>query len=342
MYADSTVFLGGDSSARTTTFFNGQVDELVLFSRGTRSPLPRTYKPDMVGYEEGVLPNMSLPLAATLSFEMSSPKNLAALNLVAYYRFNEALGATVSNDVVNATAGALGVMGSEDSQPTRVPSTIAMSNELATMEGEALAFTLEGVSSYDAVPQISVEVGPRHGRLTVAGHVTALRAGSKAPADSVLVYMPNANFHGEDSFIYRVDDCCAPSSAPVRVSVSVASKDEAPALLPMDPTEVDFQSAEPVAVTFGARRLDGERFNGTFSVTTLPKYGLLYTHFDGMRATGRINSRTNQTFAARGMNHLTLYYVPVLNTEGKTDSFEYVATDGHMVSAWPCAPGARR
>eukprot|EP00959_Pyramimonas_sp_CCMP1952_P125568 2625656-Pyramimonas_sp.AAC.1 len=126
--------------------------------------------------------------------------------------------------------GSLGVDAKDGSLPTLVPSTIAMSNKLATAEEEPVVFTLEGVSSYDQVATLTLVTPPAHGRLARLAGGSALRAGAKVPADTVLVYTPAAEFYGDDAFTYKVDDCCAPSSAPVRVSVAVAEKNEEPKL----------------------------------------------------------------------------------------------------------------
>lgn len=325
--AETSMYIGAAASGRPETYFNGLVDELVLLDHANGQMLV-----DMA----------------------NDPKEADMEGMVGYYRFNTALEDTVVNEVMGMPHGRLGTDAGDESQPKWTPSTIVLSNKLSTMEDTVLVFTLEGVSNYDKVPKLHIVTVPKFGVLKVAGGNTLSR-GSSAQADSVLTYMPYYNYYGPDEFTYTVDDCCAPSSAPVRVSITVLTIEEAPEAMEVEPVVVDFQSPEPVEVSLAAT--DGSRFfAGTFYISHLPKFGILYQGAENGMLFGRISEAnsaltncvagppeyscnyTQASSAAFGENtkpltHTSVMYMPLLNLEGTVDSFGFVAVDeGNITS----------
>ncbi|KAK3277281.1 hypothetical protein CYMTET_14706 [Cymbomonas tetramitiformis] len=318
------IMLGTDGTGDMETFYNGELDELVMYNMG----------------------------ALNVSMEMHDPKGKRRENLVGYFRFNAALLSEVLNEIEGYPSGMRGSELGEISQPSWVPSTIIMSNKIHTLEDKSVMFTLEGVSNYETEPKVKVTsltlplAGWRH---------AALSKGSKAPAESAFVYTPYFNYFGEDEFTYTITDCCSPTSSPVKVYITVDSVNETPEIGELLPVMADFRTTVPVTVPLSAT--DGSYFfTGTFYITYLPKYGTLYqTLENGVLRDPIMEANTAVTSCDPGsenstcmysdspgpyygqhmkpMTYSSVVYSPMLNMEAMHDSFGFVAVDEEEMSS---------
>jgi hypothetical protein len=116
-----------------------------------------------------------------------------------------------------------------------------------------------------------------------------------------LVYRPNTNYGGADSFTFTVSDGSL-ASAPATVSISVAAINDPPVATPGSRT-----LTEDGSVTFALSGTDVENSSLTFAVATPPQFGTL--------------SGTSPTFT----------YTPNGNYAGP-DSFTFTAFDGGRLS----------
>src|SRR5207302_838768 len=126
-------------------------------------------------------------------------------------------------------------------------------------------------------------------------------------ADGSIIYTPNANYHGADSFTYRVNDGTLDSADAV-VTITVNSVNDAP-LAASDTYATDEDTALTVAaagVLANDTDLEGDPL--TAALVSGPSHGTLTPNPDG-------------SFA----------YTPAADFNG-TDSFTYKASDGTALS----------
>ncbi len=150
------------------------------------------------------------------------------------------------------------------------------------------AVTLSGTDADGDTLSYTVTVQPSHGTLS-----------GTAPA---LTYKPAANYHGSDSFKFKVNDGTADSSE-ATVSITVNSVNDAPSASPQSVTTDEDTSR---AITLSATDADGDTLS--YAVTTQPSHGTL-----------------SGTAPA-------LTYKPAANYHG-SDSFQFKANDGTADSA---------
>jgi len=121
-----------------------------------------------------------------------------------------------------------------------------------------------------------------------------------------LVYTPNVNFSGVDSFAFSASDGNE-SSLPATVSIEVSSVNDAPIAGAASGSGTDFTTPEDTAVvvTLEGNDVDGDAL--TFAISTLPANGSL----------------------SGALPNLT--YTPDVNFSG-SDSFTYTVSDGQATS----------
>ena len=171
-----------------------------------------------------------------------------------------------------------------DDPPTAVSFSASVFEDTATPialrgsdpDGDALSFAITGQ--------------PAHGALTGA-----------PPA---MIYTPDANYNGDDSFSYTVT-ANGQTSATATVSITVTPVDDAPVA-----TAATVQVVEdtPIAITLAATDIDNDAATLTYSIFTPPAHGSL---------TGTPPNVT---------------YTPAKDYAG-TDSFQFRANDGSKFSA---------
>ncbi|HXU34381.1 MAG TPA: Ig-like domain-containing protein [Thermoanaerobaculia bacterium] len=187
-----------------------------------------------------------------------------------------------------------------DGQATSAPRTISISvvsvndapvansGSLATDEDTAGSVVLSGADLEGSTLSFAIAAAPAHGTLS-----------GTAPN---LVYTPAANYNGADSFTFTVSDGEA-TSAPARVSISVASVN--------DPPVANAGSLSTDEDTAGSIVLSGSDVEGSalsFAIVAAPAHG---------------------TLSGTAPN---LVYTPATNFTG-ADSFTFTVSDGEATSA---------
>ena len=187
-----------------------------------------------------------------------------------------------------------------DGQNTSPPGTVSITvtprndlpmgteQSLTTNEDVALPLVLTGSDVDGDALTFTVTSGPAHGTLT-----------GSAPN---LTYTPAQDYHGPDSFTFRVSDAQA-TSVPAMVSISVTPRNDAPMATPR---MLSVDEDTPTLVTLAGLDVDGDSL--TFTVTSPPTRGTL---------TG---SAPNLT------------YTPAQDYNGP-DSFTFTVSDGQAASA---------
>ncbi|HJW31994.1 MAG TPA: Ig-like domain-containing protein [Holophagaceae bacterium] len=165
---------------------------------------------------------------------------------------------------------------------------LALAQALTTQEDAPLALTLAGSDADGDALSFAVVQAPAHGQLT-----------GSAPN---LVYTPEANFSGHDTFTFVVSDGGG-SSAPATVELDVTPVNDAPSALPM---VVNTLEDAPVAVTLGGTDVEGQPL--TYTVLEAPAHG---------------------TLSGTAPN---LTYTPAANFSGH-DAFTFKVNDGSADSA---------
>ncbi len=159
---------------------------------------------------------------------------------------------------------------------------------VSTLEDTPVAVTLSGSDVDGNALTYAVIQAPAHGTLTgVAPNLT---------------YVPNADFNGQDNFIYTVNDGTV-DSAPAVVGIIITAVNDAPVAMPQ---ALSTNEDTPLAVTLSATDRDGDALN--YVIVQAPAHG---------------------TLTGSGAN---LTYVPAANFNG-TDSFTFKANDGRADSA---------
>lgn len=189
----------------------------------------------------------------------------------------EAVESLPSNTVTYTTPG-----------PVNAP-PVAGSFAVSTLEDTPVSVALQG-SDPDGTPvQFSVLTSPARGTL------------SGTPPH--LVYTPQLNFNGSDSFTYRVGDGVHFSGA-ATVSITVTPVNDPPTVSNLT---YSTQQGSPVLITFAGSDPDNSTLN--YSIGTSPSRGTL---------SGSGASRT---------------YTPTAGYTGN-DTFTYRASDGSLTSGW--------
>jgi len=189
----------------------------------------------------------------------------------------------VNDGLVDSSPGTVSI---NVTRPNTAP--VANSQSVSTNEDTAKGITLSG-SDADGDPlTYQVTQNPAHGSLS----------GTKPN----LTYTPAANYHGPDSFTFKVNDGQV-DSAPATVSITVIAVNDAPAA---SAQSLSTSCNTPKAITLAGSDIDGD--NLTFLVGTGPAHGSL---------TGTAPALT---------------YTPGTGYSG-ADSFTFTAYDGQLSSA---------
>ena len=160
---------------------------------------------------------------------------------------------------------------------------VAMSQSVAVDEDGAVAIVLAGSDVDGDIVAYQVTGPPRHGTL-----------GGDAPS---LIYMPEVDYNGPDSFTFTVTDDAGAVSAPARVSIEVTPVNDAPVAMSQS-VAVDEDGA--VAIVLAGSDVDGDIV--AYQVTAPPRHGTL------------------------GGDAPSLTYMPEVDYNGP-DSFTFTVTD---------------
>src|SRR5690606_36978844 len=115
--------------------------------------------------------------------------------------------------------------------------------------------------------------------------ITIVRPPSRGEArvelDGTILYLPNPDVHGEDSFTYKVSDDELGVSNEATVRISIASVNDAPTIEGTPPTQVD--AGEPYAFDPAIGDVDGDAV--TVSAANLPAWLTLDPETGALRGT---------------------------------------------------------
>lgn len=194
-----------------------------------------------------------------LAFSVQVPPSHGALtgtppNLVyrpaADYHGPDSLTFVVDDDVEQAVTGTISfnVLPVNDA-PVAAPQTVSATEDLA------LQLTLAGSDVDNGVLTYEVVLAPSHGTLTGTG--------------AVRTYTPSPNYHGPDTFAYRVRDGFLVSSS-AAVTLAIAPVPDAPVATPFAVAAVEDQ-----ATAFLLLGGDGDGDAPTYQLLSSPAHGTL-------------------------------------------------------------------
>ncbi|HWA28214.1 MAG TPA: LamG-like jellyroll fold domain-containing protein [Lacunisphaera sp.] len=164
----------------------------------------------------------------------------------------------------------------------------AFSQAATTAEDTSVAITLSGHDADGGTLSYQILSAPEHGSLSGSG--------------SSWTYAPAANFHGTDSFSFRVSNGTL-SSASAQVGITVTPVNDAPVALP---ASYSFDTGVPRTIQLVGTDVDGDAL--TYAVVDSPAHGTLTGTPPGLTYT-----------PAPGFNGL--------------DSFTFQVSDGRITSA---------
>ena len=171
---------------------------------------------------------------------------------------------------------------------------VATSASVTTTEDHDASGTLQGSDLDGDSLSYSIVTPPQHGAVTLGG--------GNGPAYS---YSPDDNYHGTDSFSYRVHDGAADSNT-ATISLTIDSINDVP--LAFDSSDTTDEDSDASGTLQGSD-IDGDSLS--YSIVTPPQHG---------------------TVTLEGGSGATYNYSPVANYHG-TDSFSYKTNDGNADSS---------
>ncbi|HEY3052448.1 MAG TPA: Ig-like domain-containing protein [Thermoanaerobaculia bacterium] len=164
---------------------------------------------------------------------------------------------------------------------------VANAQSVTTPEDTPIGITLTGSDVDGDALSFTIVTGPAHGTLSGSG--------------ANVIYTPNANYNGPDSFTFKVNDGTVDSNV-ATVSIDVTPVNDAPVA---NPQSVITPEDTPIAITLTGSDVDGDPL--TFAIVTGPAHG---------------------TLSGSGAN---VTYTPNANYNGP-DSFTFRVNDGTVNS----------
>ena len=171
---------------------------------------------------------------------------------------------------------------------------VATSASVTTTEDHDASGTLQGSDLDGDSLSYSIVTPPQHGAVTLEG--------GNGPAYS---YSPDDNYHGTDSFSYRVHDGAADSNT-ATISLTIDSINDVP--LSFDSSDTADEDSDASGTLQGSD-IDGDSLS--YSIVTPPQHGVVILE---------------------GGSGATYNYSPAANYHG-TDSFSYKTNDGNADSS---------
>ena len=171
---------------------------------------------------------------------------------------------------------------------------VATSASVTTTEDHDASGTLQGSDLDGDSLSYSIVTPPQHGAVTLGG--------GNGPAYS---YSPDDNYHGTDSFSYRVHDGAADSNT-ATISLTIDSINDVP--LAFDSSDTTDEDSDASGTLQGSD-IDGDSLS--YSIVTPPQHGVVILE---------------------GGSGATYNYSPAANYHG-TDSFSYKTNDGNADSS---------
>jgi PKD repeat protein len=206
-------------------------------------------------------------------------------------------GTKIGTDTITAVVGALSATASASWQPANTP-PVAHSQAVSASEDTPQTITLTATDGQNDPLSYTVLTQPANG--TISGTVPTL------------IYTPKANYHGSDSFTFKVSDGTGDSNT-ATVTITIAPVNDSPnALDDTATTDEDLRAA--IDVLANDSDIDGNPL--TVVAVTQPAHG-----------TAEIITSGNNPDEIGWVR-----YTPAANYHG-ADSFSYTTSDGHGGSA---------
>ncbi|MCP5424475.1 MAG: tandem-95 repeat protein [Gammaproteobacteria bacterium] len=208
---------------------------------------------------------------------------------------NDSFTFQVNDGTVDSPAATVTIdVGGVNDPPTANPST------QTTPEDTPITLTLSGSDPDGDALSFAVDSGPSNGTL---GAITPL-----TDTTAQVIYTPNADFNGSDSFTFQVNDGTVDSPA-ATVTIDVSEVNDPPTANPLAQTTPE---DTPITLTLSGSDPDGDALS--FAVDSGPSDGTL----------GAITPLTDTT--------AEVIYTPNPNFNG-SDSFTFKVNDGTVDSA---------
>ncbi len=190
---------------------------------------------------------------------------------------------------------------------------VAAGQLVTTNEDTAKIITLSATDVETCELTFSIVTGPAHGSLgTITGNDCV--AGSPNMDTASITYTPAADYHGSDSFTFKVNDGTVDSNTPT-ISITVTSVNDAPTA---DAQAVS--ATEDIAKTISLTGSDADGDALTFSIVVGPSHGTL-----GLIGTVGCSGVPSSCSA-------NVTYTPDANYNG-SDSFSFRVNDGTVYSS---------
>lgn len=216
------------------------------------------------------------------------------------------LSSTVVTDAVAKSDIYIVKLGVQDQALTAIPATVN------TEEDQAAMISLRGSGAGGASLNFSIVSQPTHG---ILGDLSKTGA-----ATAQVLYAPNANFNGRDSFDFQVDNGSGETAIATANITVVAVND-----LPIAQAQ-SVNTAEDTAVVITLSAIDADGDALTFSFTD-PEHGPLRPVAPDLR----LNQQRPLHASPDGSVELNVEYTPSTNYNG-SDGFSFAVDDGTEMS----------
>ncbi len=298
-----------DATAKTVAIYiDGELSERASFTHPSSSDsieaLGLGFKPNYGEYFAGSLDDVRLwntarTLAEIREF-MHTPLSGAESGLVGYWNF-EGTGPTVENYTI--VAGLDGTVQNVGGAAERVSGNIGYSVTIAEDSG-ATTLRLGGSDfEHNATTFALITSLPAHGELYHADGIVQITTASPGSPVTVIdaagsprrvVYVPNADFNGSDSFTYIVNDGAANSANTATVSLTITGQNDAPTAIRLTQSKSAIEGGVAVA-------LDDIAVTDVDSGDTITATLTLSTPAAGSLSTGTYGSSTSTFNAGTGV-----------------------------------------
>jgi VCBS repeat-containing protein len=243
------------------------------------------------------------------------------------YNGSDTLTITTNDNGFNGNDPGLTGTGTSEQDSDTVSITVSaivdIANDTATtLEDTAVNVLVFANDSFEATDEtITSFTQGANGTVTLNNNGTAAD-----PTDDFLVYTPNANFNGADSFGYTVTSGGVTETA--TANVTVTSVNDAPAGTNATLTTQEDTALTLTAANFGFTDVDGNAFAGVV-ITTLPTSGTLRYDADGPAGAGApVAVTAGQFITAADIAANKLAYTPAANANGSgVASFTFQVRD---------------
>ena len=210
--------------------------------------------------------------------------------------------------------------------PVNDAPTLQANTGLSVDEDASATLTTADLSARDVDDAASdlrfvIESGPVHGRLLQNGELLSDNSFTQeALADGRLSYVPDADYSGPDSLVFRLEDAVgAVGPSGESFSISVTPVNDAPTLTATSGLAIDEDETQPLTTAvLSATDVDDAPGDILYRVTSVPSNGVL--------SVGGTALADSESFSQQALRDSAVVYVPDANYNG-TDSFTFDLVD---------------